>query len=355
MTGLVLLATVLGAFQSQEPSAPNAEIRAEPDTVRVGEHLRLVATFPVPPGQTLFFPDTLLRTTYVETREPARWSVAGRRGDTTEVAVSYTLAVYRPGPTALPPVPVVLRSRPPAGNQRGERLEGGGFVGSWADLPRVPDFSYVRTVIEAPEIYTAPTIFEFDLMEGAAPRGAADVAGESWNPLVLGLAGLLIVGLGGMTVVGIRWIRATEEGPAEDLPTRRTSEPEWRRAVRELDRVLAQGLHRQGAVDEFYARSSHAVRRFVESFDPRWGPDLTASELVALARRRVLEGRIDSLSRVMLWSERVKFGGLRPDADEAEDDWSSLRSWVVAVGGANGDPPGKRARSASGAGGEERP
>lgn len=340
MTGFVLLA-VLWASQAAGAAPQEPSIRAEPDTVRVGEHLRLVATVPVPDGHTLFFPDTLIRTTYVETRKPADWSVVGRRGDTTDVAVAYTLAVYRPGPTPLPPIPVVVRDRPPARERSATRLDGGGFVGGWEELPRVPDFTYVRTVIEGPEVYTAPTIFEFDLMEGASPRGAADVAGGSWSPWALALAGLLVVGLGATTFLVIRWSRTPAGRPEEPPAPPRRREPEWRRAVRELDRIRALGLHRRGAVEEFYARSSDAVRRYVETFDARWGPELTATELVRRAEGRVPTERVEPLVRVMLWAETVKFGGTRPDAAEAEEDWSSLRGWVVEAGRGNGAGAGE--------------
>nr|NIP57930.1 hypothetical protein [Gemmatimonadota bacterium]NIR78315.1 hypothetical protein [Gemmatimonadota bacterium]NIT90111.1 hypothetical protein [Gemmatimonadota bacterium]NIU30763.1 hypothetical protein [Gemmatimonadota bacterium]NIU35556.1 hypothetical protein [Gemmatimonadota bacterium] len=150
------LAAALWAFQFLDP--PPMTVQANPDTVRVGEHVRLVASVPVAGGHTLFFPDTLVRVGPVETRKPARWSVTGVRGDTSYVRVTYTLAVYRPGVTHLPPIPVVIRNRPPGDETRAERLDGGGFVGQWADLPRVPDFSFVRTAIEGPVIYTAPTL-----------------------------------------------------------------------------------------------------------------------------------------------------------------------------------------------------
>lgn len=341
----------LGMWVQSPPVAdtlvPRVELGA--DTVLVGEHFELALTVPVPSGHTLFVPDTLARTSTVETREPARWETVGNRGDTALVVVRYILAVYRPGPTPLPGVPLVMREGAPPDPQRADGLDEGGFVAGWADLPRVPDFTYVRTVLEPEAVYVSPTLRPFDLMEGAAPRESADVAGRSWNPFHTALAGAALLGLVGL---GARAIRAARRGTrGEQRTPPRPMGPAWQRAVRELDRIRALGLHEEGQVDEFYARSTGAVRRYVESLESGWGPWFTTSELVSRAGQTSGQRGMEGLADTLLDAEAVKFGGRRPGAPAALEDWQLLRAWVEASGRANGSAGGPRVGQESEEGG----
>jgi hypothetical protein len=101
------------------------------------------------------------------------------------------------------------------------------------------------------------------------------------------------------------------------------------RTLRALDELLAEGGHRDGRVSLFYARSSEIVRRYVESFDRRWSPAWTSTELMTDLDARLGEQTAAPLSGEMTSAEHVKFGGRRPDPERAEAHLKGVRDWVA--------------------------
>ena len=162
-------------------------------------------------------------------------------------------------------------------------------------------------------------------------RGLADVVGRSWNPgrtLLLSVIAVFLVWTTGVAVTG--WARAVlaklrvETGSTEPA----SLESAWRQALDELDRIKALGLHTMGQMDEFYSRSTAAVRTFVETLDPAWTRGLTSHELMGRLPERVDKGRTTPLAEVMKAAEVVKFGRYRPEERVAESDWESMRGWI---------------------------
>lgn len=111
-----------------------------------------------------------------------------------------------------------------------------------------------------------------------------------------------------------------------------TLEARRRLALRQLDDLLTEGPHRQGALLDFYTRASGIVRSYVEAMDPDWSSSLTSGELMRRLRARSGEDAAGGLPTDMHTAEVVKFGRLRPGADLAERDWQALRDWVDRSG-----------------------
>ena len=105
-----------------------------------------------------------------------------------------------------------------------------------------------------------------------------------------------------------------------------------------LDELLRLGFHTKGRVDEFYRRSSGAVRGYVEQLSPTWGPAHTSTELMHDLEEEAGGDAAPDLLREMEIAEFVKFGRLRPDAPSAETHWGTLRDWVAESGTAQPEP-----------------
>jgi hypothetical protein len=162
---------------------------------------------------------------------------------------------------------------------------------------------------------------------GASPRPPADVLGGEWSVWrFLVFAVLALAGLGLLTVLS-REVRERAQASAL-LGVPRGSPRE--EALRELERILALGWHRNGRVDDFYAGTGDVLRRFAVTIEPAWGLHLTSSELVdRLGKHRGLPDDL-ALHEAILSGERVKFGRERPDPEQAEAHWQVVRSWILA-------------------------
>jgi hypothetical protein len=117
-------------------------------------------------------------------------------------------------------------------------------------------------------------------------------------------------------------------GPDANL----TLDARRQRALRQLDDLLAEGLHREGRLLEFYTRTSGIVRTYVEAMDGTWAPSLTSGELMRRLRARSGAEAASGLPGEMGMAEVVKFGRLRPEPSIAESHWRVLRGWVERSG-----------------------
>jgi hypothetical protein len=162
--------------------------------------------------------------------------------------------------------------------------------------------------------------------DSAAPRGPADVVGGDWSPWVLGVLALALVLALGWSAVRLRaWAgRRNWRGWIHRL----TSPSPRQTALRELDEIRGMGLHTNGRIDEFYARTTDVARRFTRSVDPSLGPSLTSSEFIARLSELRGAGSVDRLARVIEVAELTKFGRHHPDPGAAESDWAAVRDWI---------------------------
>jgi hypothetical protein len=327
---------------AQSDGAPTAALSA--DTVAVGEAFELRVSLTVPPRTIVYFPDTLPATESIESLARVAWTVEPTPDGGARLRLSYPLMAFRAGNVPVPGLDVV--SVPAASLVGLQAIPGGSAIGAWSEAPLGRDEAAPRTRFPRRGIWVAATLTPEHLEAGVEPMPPGDVAGSSWHWPSVGLALLLSSALVGIVVSSTRARLAGKPGgntPTEPL----TLDDARRAALARLDRLLEEGLHREGRARELYARSSGIVREYVRLFDPRWGPDLTSSELMERLDARVDEGSALDLRREMLEAEVVKFGRLRPGPGAAEQHVLALRQWVDASAGVAGGS-GARGKGATG-------
>lgn len=325
--------------QSREPAqvAPggsvimDAVVSLSTDTVGQGDVFYLSVGLRVPPGSAVYFPDTVPLVFSVESFRPVTWGV-GQAAQGVELTLTYPLIAFRVGLAPVSGLDVYIG---PAARVRGERLPGGSVVGSWADVESgsVPRERLTRAAVARQDIWVSSAIELVDITDGLEPRPPADVLGADWNrPSVASILVLSVLLLAVAASVA-RELRPdlAEAIPPEVAPQMDSASVRWQKALHELDRILALGLHREGRTDEFYRLSSGVVRTFVEDFEEEWRSSLTSSELMRRLEART-NGSAPELFASMRAAEVVKFGRLRPDASTAEGHWRALKTWVHRSG-----------------------
>lgn len=319
---LAHLTTGSASVGAQTP-VPRPTVDLSADTVGLGDVVELRVGLRVPPGRTIYFPDSLDAIGGLERFRPVAWEAEPADGGVTNVTLTYPLIAFEVGIGMIPGFDVFVG--PPSASA--EPMPGGSSVGAWSDL--VEDADYERAVVSPQRVWVAPLLTVDDVTGGLEPKPAADVAGSSWDwssvvPILLLSTGLLFAS----AVAARSWVvgRREEESTGPGTPLDST-EALRLQTLRELKRLLELGLHTHGRMDEFYTRSSEIVRRYVESLDASWGPNLTCIELMTKLERRG-SGSAPALALAMRGSEVVKFGRLRPDAREAEEYWRELWAWT---------------------------
>src|SRR5690606_16819209 len=106
--------------------------------------------------------------------------------------------------------------------------------------------------------------------------------------------------------------------------------PPRERALAALDRARALGLLEAGEIKAFYSLVADALREFLEAVEPRWGRDLTTSELLAGLAAELEDEPCSRLAGVLAAADMVKFARRRPDAAGAVGEWQAARDWVAA-------------------------
>jgi len=316
------------------PVIMDAVVSLSTDTVGQGDVFHLSVGLPVPPGSAVYFPDTVPLVFSVESFRPVTWSV-GQGAQGMELTLTYPLIAFRVGLAPVSGLDVYIG---PAAGVRGERLPDGSVVGSWTDVESgsVPRARLTRAAVARQDIWVSSAIELVDITDGLDPRPPADVLGADWNrPSVAAILVLSVLLLAVAASVA-RELRPdlAEAIPPEVAPQMDSASVRWQKALDELDRILALGLHREGRTDEFYRLSSGVVRTFVEDFEEEWRSSLTSSELMRRLEART-NGSAPELFTSMRAAEVVKFGRLRPDASIAEGHWRALKSWVHRSGAAS--------------------
>ncbi|OGU17826.1 MAG: hypothetical protein A3K13_10305 [Gemmatimonadetes bacterium RIFCSPLOWO2_12_FULL_68_9] len=305
---------------------------------RLGEPFELSIVARIPPGHILYFPDTLDPRNGIESVGAARWVAEPIAGDSVEMTIVYALRSFAGGSLALPEPQLVLH-RPAGGAVPAPGPGGdGGRVGRWADASALEPGQFTRRMILPGNVRVAPVLPGGQPQEGFHPRPAADVLGHDWSQPVLGLLGfatLLVLGTTGLavrrTADRIRpWLSARRAAPLPPAQSPRS------RALAELEAILALGLHRSGRTDEFYTRTVHAARRYVESVHVGCGPAFTDREIIGHLVAAAGAGSVATFGSVVRRAEVVRFGVRRPGAGEAEADLALLRDWIGQYPSANG-------------------
>ena len=316
-------------------SALTAQVAAEPgvtlsaDTIGLGDVFEFSVVVHVPAGSVVYFPDTVATAFALESFRPVTWN-AESAGDGALLTLRYPLIAFRVGLAPIPELDVYIG---PAAGAGGERLPGGSVVGSWRDRDTGPvaRTALSRAAVPSRDVWVGPVIMPEDLTDPLEPRPPADVIGPGWNRLAVVsilVFSVLLLAVARSIALSMHPDRASEE-PLADARLSDSSSVQWQKALDELDRILALGLHTEGRTDEFYERSSSVVRSFVEGLDAEWHPSLTSTELMSKLEAWT-NGSAPELYASMHAAEVVKFGRLRPDASTAEGHWRDLRSWVHA-------------------------
>jgi hypothetical protein len=178
---------------------------------------------------------------------------------------------------------------------------------------------------------------------------AADVIGASWSTSLLALLLVSSCVLLAVLVLTVRGrLRSRARSRASPAILERRLDEAKREALKELDSLLARGLHTTGRTHDFYTASSGVVRRYAERLDARWGLALTSTELVrdlqapgngvaTLSANEGTSGLTDGLAAEMSAAEVVKFGRRLPEVVAAEAHWRAIREWIEkSAGGTRG-------------------
>ena len=349
-----------GAQALQDRAAVQA-VGVSPDTVELGDPFTLHATVYVPPGRELRVPATLLPEWGVESLRRVRTDVVEAGDGSIQVALEYDLIPFEVGLAATPQLEMSSGET----EEGGERVRVEDVPGVNADpleaattqdaqitqsetlpgqLAGADGRPQDRLVIAGRRVFVTSPILLDDIARGLQPRPPADVVGFNWNvPAVLGASLLSLLLLGVVTVQAREWlaVRAAAGVSVEAPP--QTSE-EWReRALAELDRLLARGLHRAGRLRDFYEGGGDVIRAYVAHFDPAWSRSRTSTELMRDLSAAPGWPDLDALAGAMGRGEVAKFAatagaredaaGVREDgATMAERDWRTMRAWVDASG-----------------------
>jgi hypothetical protein len=278
-----------------------------PDSIHVGDIFRVAVRVLVPAGAVVVFPDTLAVPANVEAAARRETTVDSTEDGRMAHTAVYPLTAWRTGPVELPPTTLAVVS------PRGE--------------------SEVEATFRP---FNVTTLLPGDTAE-IEPRPARDVVGSSrllW-PFVVG-ALLVIVALAlGMWV----WRRRRPVALAEAGVLPRDA------ALAELDRIRKLGYLERNELKAFYTAVASVLRRYTAQLDPRWGAQLTTTELWR-SMRRVLDdpspvpaggqpgaAEDGSNEAVELYSmlgraDLVKFARARPAVAEAGAVWAEARGWV---------------------------
>jgi hypothetical protein len=289
---LLVLAAALPLRAQRLSSVPAPQTAIVPEAITVGDVFHAAIRVEAPPGVRVFFPDTL--------EVPDEVEAAGRRVISVDTAAdrviytaAYPLTAWRPDSFALRGTHVQLVT------ERGEGRVAASF----------PRFA-IQSVLPADTT-------------GIEPKPAKDVLGAMrllW-PYLLAL--LLLLAL----LAFLYWLyRRRQSKPAVEAPV--PVVPPRERALQALDHARAAGLVETGAMKEFYSLVTDAVRQYLDAIEPRWGADLTTSELAGRMRGSARDFEFGEILSVLGDADLVKFARRTPMAEEALARWGTARLWV---------------------------
>ncbi|MGB1655951.1 MAG: hypothetical protein ACPHQP_00455 [Longimicrobiales bacterium] len=327
LTTVLLLTAAPALAQETGATVSVSAITLSHDTVGIGDLVDLSFVIDMAPGTIVFVPDSLDSSDF-ESFESVRWTSQNGVDGGVRLTVTYPLMAFQVGGIAVPEFPIFAA--------RGSEARSAGFasdgdlVGRWSAFRAEPgETPSARMLMIPPQPLWVASVLEIeDASNGVQPRPVADVVGgeRHWPATILAiLFGIVFIGILSTSAHAV-WVAIRDRPVAAPDPRLAT--------LAALDALLEEGPHRGGDVRAFYTRASDITRRFVEVFDQRWGPARTSTELMGdleTAVRRpdfVPIPEVEPLTGVMEHAEEVKFGGDRPDAEEAERELSAVRRWV---------------------------
>jgi hypothetical protein len=344
LTALSLVRPITVAAQQR---VTVSDVVLSADTIAIGDRFDLSMTLTLPDDRLAFIPDSLIGPGF-EPLGPVEWSTVeaapqpapatagGSGSDTYRITVTWPLIAFDVGTVVVPGFDVFAALSEES--ETAGLATPGSAVGSWSDFREAPAAVPSALLLEVPgrQLWVASVLTLAEEVQTIAPRPPADVSGGDRNwP-----ATFLIV-LFGLTLTGVLTTSARDLAVRAGVG-RQTQRGPRARALAALDALFADELHRSDRVQAFYGRSSEVVREYVEGFDPRWNRAWTSTELM----RGLLESdgweaastatpgpastsaSARTLSDEIAGAEAVKFGGVRPDPDEAERYWHALRAWI---------------------------
>ena len=360
LAGIAWAGTSVPGAHAQQARAAVQMVRVSPDTVELGDPFTLRANVYVPPGRDLRLPATLPAEWGVESLARVRTESVEAGDGSVQVVLEYDLIPFEIGLAATPQLEITSGEAAP-GEDRvrvGDGPEGSGdpaVVGTGQTPENAQSAQYAeitentenvvgssaaersldRLVVAGRRVFVTSPVLLDDIARGLRPRPPADVVGSSWNlPAVLGASVLSLLLLGVGTVQTREWLAARAASAIRADAPPETPEVWRKRALDDLDLLLARGHHRAGRLRDFYEGASDVVREYVEHFDPAWNRSWTSTELMRDLSADAGWPEPDALERAMGRAEVAKFAGatgaLEGAEAAAEHDWRAMRGWVEA-------------------------
>jgi len=318
---LTLAAAVAHAAPPAAPTAAGsvtARIVLPPGEITVGDPVILKLTVTHPPGTVIDYPDAAKLTGPEAQGAPESGGAEGGEPAPPRLLVEEVQPVE-----AKPPLPGEtswsIRVRPFA--------PGDLTIPAMTLSYRLPGSSEHQTIATEPA-----TLHVVSVLKGPGEE-AADIKGpwwlaRLWGPWILGgLAALALAGLAWW--LWRRYRRRPPKPVAAPVAPRVAVESAWARAVRELDRLLRQGLVAQGRVKEFHVLLSEIVKRFLGGRHGFDALDRTTLEVLGALSRQMVDPEIQQQARRFLEScDLVKFAKHRPTESEIAATVEAARALI---------------------------
>jgi hypothetical protein len=261
------------------------------DTVRVGDPVRILLRIDgIPANTDVVLPDSLATIDDVENAGRLRIRRDTVPGGGLQITAAYPVILWRPGETALPVVPMVIRS---ATSERTMQVA----------LPTINVLSVLppdTTGIEA--------------------KPAKDVWGANriWWPWIVAAVLLLIA------IAALVWWYRKRRAARVVEPVLPVIDPR-QRALEEINRIRQARYVEQNNFKQHYVALSETLRVYAMSAESDWSTDLTTEELAPRLKRRPDAAPLLKLLRS---SDNVKFARYQPPAAEATADLDAAEDWI---------------------------
>jgi hypothetical protein len=286
----LLLALLLLAPVNAEAQSVTTGISR--DTVRVGDPVRVILRIDgIPANTDVVLPDSLAAIDDVENAGRLRIWRDTVPGGGVRITAAYPVILWRPGETALPVVPMIVRSA-----------------------------TSERTMQVALPTINVVSVLPLDT-SGIEAKPAKDVWGGNrvWWPWILAAILLLLA-----IAAFIWWYRKRRAARVVEEPALPQIDPR-ERALRELQAIRDARYAEVGNYRQHYIKLSETLRTFAMSVESDWSTDLTTDELAPRLKRRADAA---ALLKLLRSSDAVKFARHQPPASEATGDLDAAEQWV---------------------------
>lgn len=289
------LALGASVARAQQPADRfRAGVTVTPDTVTVGDPLRVRVRIQAPAGTTITFPDAPDSAATVAARDPRRIDTTATSDTLVDVTATYTLAAWDVGTQPLRFGDVVVRI-----DGADRRIPLGGYT------------VFVRSVLPADTSLRKPK-------PPRPPLADAPSMLVQWWPWLVAI--LAAIGLIVWTIV--RWLRRRRAPKAAEDP--------YQVALAELTRLEKLGLVEAGERGRLVALSADVVRAYLAARVREASPSHTSSEVV-----HALHGNadvpVDRLAPFLDRADLVKFAAVPVSADGARAGLAEARAIVEAT------------------------